>query len=180
MDWNTLLTFALGGLTAVIPIIISNGYQAREKNKDRVEQRREAKTQLALELMRNDIKTIEDGIDENLRAVDSINTLSLKKHMGKLESDSVIKEMQSMTLDSNSKHSRLGESELISEKLAHTLGADFYSEYIKFDDLCLEFWKMSASSPYLHENVGKARIELSISAGKLHAMMNEKLISLRD
>ena len=180
MDRETLIAALVGGLIATIPIILSNVTQIIIHKSERKQKEKEAKTQLALELLRNDIKVVEDDIDENLRAVDNIHTLSLKKHMGKLESDSVLKEIQSMTLDSNGKFSRLGESELISEKLTHALGADFYSEYINFNDLCIEFWKMSASSPYLHENVKKARVELSISAGKLHTMLNEKLISLRE
>lgn len=180
MDWNTLLTFALGGLTAVIPIIISNRYQAREKDKDRAEQKREAKTQLALELTRNDIKVIEDRIDENLRTVDTIHTLSIKKDFGELTIDAMLEKIQSMFLDENGKYSRSGESQLISDKLANTMGDAFYSEYRKFDDLCLEFWRMATYSPFIDENFSNARLKLSVSAGKLHNMLNEKLISLRE
>lgn len=45
MDWNTLLSVALGGLIATLASIINNRYQSRERDKDRQEQRKEAKIQ---------------------------------------------------------------------------------------------------------------------------------------
>lgn len=178
MEWNSLISAVVGGLIAVIPVLITIRNQSIERDKDRQEQRREAKTQLALELTRDKIKIIEDRINAELRAVDSIHTLSLKVDIGELPKDSLVKEIQSMFL--NGKYSQAGESEMISDKLSYTLGADFYSEYRKFDDQCLEFWKMSAFSPYSHETTKKARLELSKGAAKLHALLESKLISVRD
>ena len=54
----------------------NNRFQAQERDKDRVDQRREAKTQLALELMRSDIKITEDSIDNALKVSD-IDKLSV-------------------------------------------------------------------------------------------------------
>lgn len=43
MDWNTLLAVAIGGLIAIIPTIINNIYQVKQRKEDREEQRRKEK-----------------------------------------------------------------------------------------------------------------------------------------
>ena len=191
MDWasffkdNSQSIFTLGGvfLGSLITFLISylnNRFLAKESEKERQEQRKEAKTQLALELMRNDIMIIEDRIDSQLRAVDTIHTLSLRKSRGELSQDEMKKQLFSMYLDENGKLVQEGEREMIADKVASAIGEHFYSEFRKFNDLCLEFWRMSLNSPFSHEKALKGRLELSAQAAKLHNMLNEKLISLRE
>jgi hypothetical protein len=63
MDWNTLLSVFLGGILATIPIILSNGFQAKEMEKDRQEQTREAKIQSREKWIERDILEIIESID---------------------------------------------------------------------------------------------------------------------
>jgi hypothetical protein len=180
MDWATLISVVIGGLIATIPVLISNRFQAKERDKDRQEQRREAKIQLALERMKNKIKFIEDRIDTELRAVDTINTLALKEFKGELSHAEMRKQLDLMYLEAEGRYAQVGEMEIISDKWIDTLGEDFHAEFRKFDDLCYEFWKMSVNSPYVPAKVKKARLELSTSAAKLINMLDERLISIRE
>ena len=113
MDWNTLLSVLLGGILATIPIIISNRFQAKEREKDREEQRREAQIQLALELDRNDIKVLEDSIDECLKSMDYLRILSLEAR-------------GQSTPDAESRFNKLIGSDSIANKLAATIGEEFF------------------------------------------------------
>jgi len=137
MDWasffkdNSQSIFTLGGvfLGSLITFLISylnNRFLAKESEKERQEQRKEAKTQLALELMRNDIMIIEDRIDSQLRAVDTIHTLSLRKSRGELSQDEMKKQLFSMYLDENGKLVQEGEREMIADKVALAIGEHFY------------------------------------------------------
>src|SRR5215207_5171510 len=102
MDLSTLLVAVVGGLIAVIPVLITIRNQSIERDKDRQEQRREAKTQLALELLRNDIKVIEDSIDNELKSVNILNAINSKRHSGKLSKNAAMHKVESALRDENS------------------------------------------------------------------------------
>src|SRR5690349_6398709 len=101
MDWNTLLSVFLGGVLATIPVIITIRNQSRERDKDRQEQRREAKTQLALELMRNDIQMIEDCIDSYLKIIEIIKGVAMSASENSPQHTDIIYKILSMFTDSN-------------------------------------------------------------------------------
>jgi len=63
MDWNTLLTFALGALATLIPVIISNIHQSKEREKDRIEHRKDAKIQAREKWEEKDILSMIDSIN---------------------------------------------------------------------------------------------------------------------
>src|SRR5687768_938371 len=78
MDWNTLVSVVIGGLIATIGSILNNRFQAKQQERDRQEQRREAKTELALELKRNDVKIVEETIDGYLKGLGELRSIRVK------------------------------------------------------------------------------------------------------
>lgn len=74
MDWNTILSVALGGLIAIIPVIISNRFQAREKEKDRLEQRRDARIQTKERIMGTDIDKALDLLDKFMKSINFLQS----------------------------------------------------------------------------------------------------------
>ena len=176
--WVPLLSALVGGLIAVVPVLITLRNQSVEREKDRQEQRREAKTQLALDLEKNDIKILEDVIDNTLKIMDLVHLRSFSKMDGLLTEKDVRQEFFSI----DGSYYRLGESVLIGDKLARTFGEDIYGEYELFSNLATEY-----VSIYLYEDVtlsGSKCSELKsravASAAELHNMLKDKLISIRD
>jgi len=192
MDWatffkdNSTSIFTLAGvfLGSVITFFISylnNRFEATERSKDREEQRREAKTQLTLELKRKDIEIIQNTIDNALKSMEIVLETRTKESWGRISDEEVWEELKSAILDEKSRMHQQGESDMIAEKLAFTLGDEFHSDYRKFCDLCAEYWsRMLNSSYYSKEDQDIAFFNAAGSAAKLHNLMNEKLISLRD
>ena len=69
MDWNIFLSFALGAIVTLIPIILNNRFQAQERDKDRQEQRREAIVQAKEKWTERDILKIMESIEKVMRLV---------------------------------------------------------------------------------------------------------------
>jgi len=95
MDWTpfledngqsifTLAGVFLGSLITLLVSFLNNRFQAKERDNDRKESRRETKIQLALELKRNDIETIENVIDNSLRSMIIYSNIRIKKVLGKV------------------------------------------------------------------------------------------------
>ncbi len=64
MDWSTLLSVVVGGLIAVIPILINNRFQSRERDKDREEVRKETRLQTREKWIERDVLKIMDSIEK--------------------------------------------------------------------------------------------------------------------
>ncbi len=144
MDWTTFFQdnsqslFTLGGvfLGSLITFLVSylnNRFQAQEKDKDRDEARREAKTQLALELTRNDIRVLEDFIDEVLKATSLLFNLGIRKELDRLSKSKWQQIIRSAIDDENGKLSLFSDLNIIASKTAHSIGGDVLSEYDHFN-----------------------------------------------
>lgn len=193
MDWTTFFGdnsqsfLPLGGvfLGSAITFLISylnNRFEARERDKDREEQRREAKTQLALELMRNDIKIIDDSINNSLQALELSRNLAFKRDRGKLSHGEMLDELGS-TLANESGTTFELQTDYIADKAAFSLGEDFYSSFKACEKLRGDYSDlMLSASPSEEEDAELSELwnKIIIAAAKLHIMMNEKLISFRD
>jgi|ERR1700752_3925392 len=179
MDWNTLLSVVIGGLIATIGSIINSRFQAQERIKDREEQRREAKTQLALELMRRDIKIMVDVIDNTLKSQRVIELTFIRKIRGELSEDEMQREIHSI----DGKYMKLGETDTIADKLSFTFGNEFYTEYQNFKGLTNSYkdlYMKDTNGPFSTDMATEQLGGIVESAGKLHTILQEKLISLRD
>lgn len=180
MDWSTLLSVAVGGLIAVIPIVISNRHQAKEREKDRSEQRREAKTQLALELIRNDARLVQDNINNYLQFIDELQVVKDKSKPTSLSDEKVVYLFLKDHLASDDKLQQLYEFSAMADMIVLGFGDDFSKEYKDFRDKCKAFFDLAISDPsrFIGDDVSISSI--ISSAGKLHVLMREKLISLRE
>jgi len=67
LDRSTITSVAIGGFIAVLPVILTNWYQATERQKDRTEKRRELEKQLEAKLLEEDVSKVKDYIDAGLK-----------------------------------------------------------------------------------------------------------------
>ena len=190
MDWNNLLTFALGGLTAVIPIIIANRYQAREKDKDRVEQRKEAKIQNRQKWIERDILKIMDSIDillkflwELERVEVEVNEITEGKKSEFFNQDEADVRLKSHYDHFKNLHNEVKHTADIMSKLIHSFDAE-EEMYKVYTDFLIAIQRYEDARDVNKDNQEKPEeenwLEIQTSAGKLHALLRDKLISTRD
>ena len=80
MDWNTLLSVALGGLIATIGVILTNRFQSRERDKDRAEQRREAKIQAREKWIERDVPRTMELVEKMLILLGDYQSMDKEMH----------------------------------------------------------------------------------------------------
>ena len=190
MDWATFFKdnsqsiFTLGGvfLGSFITFLISylnNRFEAKERDKDREEARKEAKTQLSLELMRNDVKIIEDLIDDTLTSLNQVLTLTAT-WTGEDLSDSEIRERVNKEFHAVDDKSKGG---LVADKLAYALGHEFSSEYESFTGLVVDVFEKFDDFEREHfpmEHINRQYKQIVYQAATLHNMLQDKLISIKE
>ena len=89
--------------------------------------------------------------------------------------------MNSMESDTNKKVAQLNESKPIAEKLAYSLGDEFHVEYENFRLELQNYLQYHLHSPiFKFDEVLDLEARVSKSAAKLHNILREKLISIRD
>ena len=188
MDWNTVTPslIALGGvlLGSLITLsitFINNRFQAKERDKDRLEQRREAKIQLALEITRDNIRKMEGAMDDALKSINILRNIREKQVLGIISIDEMKMEFDSVMAKNTSGYNKYSESIPISEKLAFTFGEEYLSEHARFNDLWIDYVEFIAQTSSIEtEDNDMKFLEVTKSAGILHLMLEKKLISIRD
>jgi hypothetical protein len=191
MDWAAFFRdygqslFTLGGvfLGSVITFLINwlnLRNQSIERDKDRNEQRREAKAQLALELMHKDIKLVDDTILVALGIMDTLKLARARARLGVLPMENLRAEMESILGSQTSKLSKLEELDTMTELLAFTFGDEIYSEYENFTRLYGNATAVLLDPHSSSKDEEAVNQQIIRSAGRLRLMMIEKLKSLRD
>ena len=191
MDWTTFIKdnsqvlFTLGGvfLGSVITLLgnfLNNRFQARESDKDRLEKRREAKSQLAIDLIRNDIKRIEDVSNLMFGFINEVKLLNLKRDNGKLTSQEWLAELQAMTTYENGAIAKLAELDTTTDMLVYIHGEETYSIYNDFKDLFSEYLGILSNPSANEEDRENAYDKLIAGGGKFQQTLRAKLISARD
>ncbi len=190
MDWATFFKdygqslFTLGGvfLGSLITLVVSflnNWFQSGERAKDREAARREAKIQITTELMKNDIRIIEESIDNDLKSFLVLGEALLRKKRGELSDEEMFKEIYSI----NGQYFKLRGLSQIAEKLAYSFGDELYSEYRIFDDCVSKMLSVCVHCKIdddLSEEMGKLGKQATQSGGKLHGILTDILISIGD
>ena len=67
MDWNTIIAVVIGGLIAIVPTIINNIYQAKQRKEDREEDRKDARILAREKWIERDILAVINTVDDLLR-----------------------------------------------------------------------------------------------------------------
>src|SRR6266498_3468826 len=200
MDWNTLLSVFLGGLLATVPIIISNRFQAKEHEKERLEQRRITKIQAREKWEERDILEIIELVEKLLKDVSeikkhvSIVSLRSAKNKDPLTVDEFIKRVE---LSAGNLVDQLLECKQTTDKLAwlaHSFDdTKILSGYVDFTLAAFDVIGLTPST--MDDKTRKSEVvtkplpkmsesdswgNLLICAGVFHEALREKLISLRD
>jgi hypothetical protein len=175
MDWTTLISVVIGGLIATIPILINNRFQSREREREREETRKEAKVQLTMELMRNDIKVLEDAINNYLSGIAELRRIRVQHS----ETGDRVAEVRSKIVEKDEFY-KLIHVNIIADKIAYGLGQEIYSEYKGCMELFREQLGLILAVPIQTEKEEQWILSIVSRTGKLHTMLAEKLISIRD
>ena len=179
--WIPLISACIGGTIATIPLLLGIAVQAYIHISNKRQKDREAKIQLALELRKNDIKIIEQGIDDALRLVEAIQAIRGKREMGKITEDEMKQELNKLAFDADYKMMQPSEVDSIVEKLLISLGDEFYKVYKDFETAFMENFNYAIYSPnFSTSDSEKLDMKVYKSGAKLHNMLREELISLRD
>ena len=176
-SWFTLVGVFLGSSITFLINHLNLRNQSRERDKDRKEAREAARIHLATELMLSDIKTIDDSLDNVLRVLNEIAKIKWKGTLNNLTADRIALEIASEYTKDDGQLSRWLDSNKVAHKLAYALGDEFSSEYNRFDELCNEYANSLLLTPDADEKEWTSNI--IYSAGKLHSMLVEKLLSIR-
>jgi hypothetical protein len=174
--WVPLLAALVGGLIAVIPVLITLNRQSKERERDRLEQKRESKTQLEIELLRNDMKVIDETLDSDLRVLFFYGQTRIKQCWGNISEDELMENIDSY----RNTTAQLLETRPIAAKLALSLGADIGRQYHSFLVCAGHTRSFLLSEGKTIEEYDAAGREASSIAAELHKTMRDKLISLRD
>lgn len=176
--WIPLISACIGGLIATVPLLLGIAVQTYLHIREENQKKREAKTQLALDLLRSDMKVLDDVLDNSLRGIGELRRIRVKYSQSKdLESD-VIAELRLKIADEGDFY-KLVHVNLIAEKLAYSLGDSFYSEYKNYISIVKDFFALMLS-PFNSDEEKNLTVKIASSAAKLHSMMNDKLISIRE
>lgn len=199
MDWATFLEnnsqsiFTLGGvlLGSLIPLLITyinNRFLAKERDKDRHEQRREAKIQLKLELTKSAMQVVDDSITNILKLhsealyINSVEMehLSLLLDTGILKKEEYLAKSKSYLerLDITNKESKL-ELDTIS-RIAYSFDDEISTEYGNFAKKLIEYFQSANTENLKVKMDPNAWFDVKKSAGNLQRLLREKLLSIRD
>lgn len=179
MDWNTLISVALGGLIATIGSILNNRFQAQQRQKDRDEARKEAKIQIREKWIERDIMKIMDSVERLLilfadtrnlnRRTDSFGelrkTLLITEDEAKIELKAIYKKADSLVAEINQTMDTMS-------RLVYSFDeAEITSNYIDLVEETTKSLKAKAEEDF---------IPMRQKAGKLQKALRDKLISIRD
>jgi hypothetical protein len=188
MDWaqflqdNSQSLFTLFGvfLGSVLTYLISwtnTRTEAKEKDKDREANLRQAQAELAVELAKSDFKIIEDSLDQALRSMEILLSLSRRCHLGEItrtEFDAEIKALPK----SDKKFVQAGDTDMVAQMLASSMGFEFYSKY-------QHFWLMLSTHSMRLQSSPSSITEvdpygsLVNEAGELHDILVKRLVAIR-
>lgn len=179
MDWATLGSVIVGGLIALIPVVITNRFQAKEHDKDRDEQRREAKAQIAVETKRIDIKAIEDAIDNKLKLLDMMSKIRISRSWSFKASNDITPKTLGELFDKDGLFDKLFEANAKIDKLAYSISSEFFTKYKQLDDLCSQFVGIMAEPSFDPKDIDELSLRIISCAGDIHRYLTEELILTR-
>jgi hypothetical protein len=195
VDWNTLISVAIGGLIATIGSILNNRFQAQERQKDREEQRRHANIQAREKWTERDILRIMDLLESMMKLLTEEKTLwwdevilDDKKEAGVL-TESAYKKARGMLIARIPE--RIQETALTLELIARLVYSfekgDIVSSYERFAQAAEAWNSFDKAGPHPHKESKKRKqetarlwFEVSDAAAEFHGALREKLISIRD
>jgi hypothetical protein len=175
--WVPLLSALVGGLIAVVPVLITLRYQAEERKWDRQEQKREAKTQLEIELVRNDIQVIEQMIDNDLKLIFFYGSNKLMELHGEISDDERRIRVASFR---NGAADRLAENRPRAITLAMSLGQNFANQYKEFNACVSRLIDFLVFDEDDGKDIQEENEKMYTLAAELHKTLRDKLISIRD
>lgn len=188
MDWNSLISAVIGGLIAVIPVLITLRNQAIEREKDREETRREARIQNRVKWIEKDILEMMDLVGKEIQVLEDLQSLPYQVALLRKtkEGNIITKEEFEIQI----KPLFIKASNQISESLhiftimgvlvsSFEKDTDIYSAYLEFFEAKPEELKVLIDE---EEKADDKELwnQFIEKAGRFQRALREKLISLRE
>jgi len=201
MDWATFFKdnaqsiFTLGGvfLGSLITFLISylnNRFQAKERDKDRLEQRREAGIQNRQKWIERDILKIMDSVESLLSLFSELQNLGLRNYSILKQKDGSLFTQDELKLKVKEGHERFQEAIYESNQAFDLIGRlvfsfeeeDIHSSYSKFLDAVTDFMstKFGLNENPDEEAINNAWSNVKMDSGEFQRALRNKLISLRE
>lgn len=195
MDWNSILTFASGALVALIPTIINNRFQSKEKEKDRLEQRRDARIQAKEKWIERDILRVMDSIETTLKLLSrtSSNKIQLEhildgKISGLLTQEESDEKLRSLYNDLMAAYIEVNQAKDVISRIVYSFeDTEINTTYDNFVVAFSNYLRQEREymdDKFSDKTTGEYEegnwFNVSNSAGKFHKTLREKLISLRE
>lgn len=188
MDWESLRPVIVGGLIATVPILISNLVQIYLKRMEIKQKEREGKIQAKEKWIERDILIIMGSIEHLLKIYSTIASYEFWR-------DILDKDVESGMF---TEQQYLSKAKLNTEKI-RSLGLEMHQtldemsrlvwsfddeipqSYNKFNDAVTEYIsEKNKELRGLPNDSGKKWLHVRFYAGIFHAILREKLISIRD
>jgi hypothetical protein len=170
MDWNTLVVAVAGGLLAVIPVLITIRNQSIERDKDRQEQRRDARIQAREKWTERDILKMMDSIEKILKLVG-----------GAVNVDTCLKPTDEELSAINKEFMQTADT--IAQLVNSFADDDIYSGYRDFTAAIYAFFQEVSETPeYDIEKRSHSDKWMAVKkrAGYFHWALREKMISMQN
>jgi hypothetical protein len=183
MDLNTIASVALGGLIALIPVLITNWHQTREREKDRKEARRVSELQIKGKLIERDVFAVMDTCDDlaiSLRrtrgATDDLRAVVQKFNSGKItkEQKEIEEEIINKKLDENIK--TVFERQAIGLGRLYYLGKEIIDAYYAYESVFDQLFKVYTGEKEREADNIKLWPELYARRGDLQKLLTEKIL----
>ena len=176
----TLIGVFLGAAITFLGNYLNNKFQAKENDKNRQEKRKEAKPLLAIELMKTDLKHIDDLNNLIFEILNRIKILYLKRNRGLISQEELFVELRSMLTSVNGLVEEMSKLATKSEVLLYIRGDEIYSTYKDCEKVFKEYLDVLGNQSATEDDQDKVSDNLIKNYGKLQKMLRDELISISD
>jgi hypothetical protein len=182
MEWNSLISAVIGGLLAVIPVLLTIRNQSVEREKDRREQRREAKFQLMGRLKERDINIVMDACDLTVRAMRELRALSGKFReleeqvkSGKIEEQEKEVKKDDLHKKLEETYAKMREAHSIGFGRLYALDEDITKVYDDFENIATRIEKFYTESS--QEDIVSLWPKMYKYRGELQNLLTRRILS---
>lgn len=188
MDWESLRPVIVGGLIATIPILISNLVQIYLKRMEIKQKEKEAKIQAKEKWIERDILAIMGSIEQLLKTISTIASYELWRDIldEDVKAGMYSEEEYFSKLKLNTETIRglgLEKLQTLNEisRLVWSFEDEIIEGYNKFNTAITEYIReKNKEIQGLQNESGKKWLHVRFYAGIFHAVLRDKLISIRD
>jgi hypothetical protein len=180
--WIPLISAVIGGLIAVIPVMISLITQSIERDKDRQEKRRESKAQLKGRIIERDSEIVMNACDQSVMAIREMRAiydraLELEEEVkkGKITPEARDEKHAVLIAKLEDNFSKMREIHSVGFGRLYSLGDEIVKAYYDFESIVTQL--QNAYRGLNPVNVAPLWVQVFERRGALQRLLNQKVVS---